>query len=590
MVLGTFAALTMLRSLGAFGLLSPAPLIATATLIGLAFALGGQRSAGAVHRRRLSAPQVLHILGVALAAVTVGALFIQAWLYRTTAWDALWYHAMITHGYVAQGSTEWLETGVEYASGYPNAVELLAAWPCTVIGTTTFDDVGQIPFGVAGAALVHAWARRAGARVGTASILAVVWMWMPPVLLQLTADLNDVAEAVSLAATLWYLVVARETRGRSWWVLMSAALAFAAKGSGIVMLAPLGIFLAWDQIRSAWRHRPGFELPVRTALIVGVGLYKPIENWLRTGNPFWPLQTRVLGLAFEGPVDPASFTWNGMHGLDCFFFTGEGDFVRMISSWYDLSPGYEPNITSGGFGPVHAFLGVPAIALSIAAMAWRRIGRANRKPLLAALGLFVLGLMGPNPWWPRHVLAASVASAVILAAMLGKAPRRLDVSASLVALALALLAGHRAVSLGLESYRDHGLTAVVAMLPEERAALPVGLLWPAEVIEERDRAFGPDDVLAYEQSVWLHAQFVPWNYRSRIAWLEPEGSGEAYLARLQAAGARWVVLRSPRYRRELVRLGGDERWVHGDEAIIVLPTEARPVTHEHESESAVGSF
>src|SRR5262249_39749289 len=140
-------------------------------------------------------------------------------------------------------------------SGYPNGVELLTAWPCAVVGTTTFDDVGQVPLGIAGVLLVVAWSQRAGASPGVAAVVAACWLAIPAVVLQLTSDLNDVAEAVALASTVYYLGAARRTAGRSWLVLVSAALAFAFKGSGLVLLAPLAPFLVWDQLRDAVRGR-----------------------------------------------------------------------------------------------------------------------------------------------------------------------------------------------------------------------------------------------------------------------------------------------------------------------------------------------
>ena len=392
-------------------------------------------------------------------------------------------------------------------------------------------------------------------------------------MVQLTSNLNDVAEAVSLGATFWYLFVARESRARSWWVLMSACLAFAAKGSGIVLLAPLGLFLTWNQIRASLRGRPWIELPVRTALLFGVGLQKPIENWHQTGNPFWPLQSRVLGHTFDGPVDPASFTWNGMHGLDCFFFTGEGDLTRMLGSWYDFAPGYEPNMTSGGFGPVHALMGVPALVAAALLLLTRRAGATRQWPMAAALGLFVLGLMGPNPWWPRHVLAASLGSIVLLGAILGRLPRWSDGALAFAGLALAGVALQSAATQGIESFRQHGVAEVIALPPPARAALPVGGMWPEEMISTRDAAFGPDDGLAYEAAVWLHAQFYPWNYGSRVVWIEPSGRPADYLRRLREQRIRWVVLRTPYWRSELTRLGLPVLFEHGDEVVLEVGSE-----------------
>ena len=573
-----FCAVAMLRLLGALGLLSPAPLVVFPVAIGLLLVLyAGPRAIAipVLALRYLHRPWRGAFLARG-AAVAIGgmlcALVVQAWLYRSTAWDALWYHSLMTHSYVVQGSTRWLHVGVDYASGYPNAVELLSAWPCAILQTTTLDDAGQLPFGAAGAALVVAWAQRCGAPTGRSVVLGGVWLAMPPVVLQLTSNLNDVAEAVALSSTIWYLFVARETTGRSWWVLFSASLAFACKGSGIVLLAPIAPLLAWDQIQAARRGRLWIELPVRTVLVLAVGLYKPIENWVVTGNPFWPLQTAILGHSFPGTVDPASFTWNGMHGLDCFFFSGEGDLLRMLASWYDFWPGYEPNMTSGGFGPVHALLGVPSVFLAAWLVGWdRQLPRERRVAIAAALGLFLLGLMGPNPWWPRHVLAASVASVVLMAAALRAiGPRGAVIALSLGAV-LSVVSLVTALSVGVDGYREHGLMPVVWMTPGERATLQSGPLWPSEMLRRRDATFAPEDAIAYESSVWLFTQLVPWNYGSRVIWVEPAGSPAAYLAELRAVGARWVVLRTPRWQVALQELGAAEIFRNGDEIMFELP-------------------
>jgi hypothetical protein len=323
-------------------------------------------------------------------------------------------------------------------------------------------------------------------------------------------------------------------------VLVSASLTLAIKGSALVQLPLLAPWLVVDQLRGARRDGwPVLGTLARLALLAWVGLYRAIDDYLHTGNPTWPMRLHIpsLDVDIPGPVDPHEVTWNGMHGLDSYFFSGDGDFTHMRESWFDASPFYEPNVASGGFGVVFARVILPLLVAGLLVI--RAVPRSGRRAFAMAYVLFALGLTGSTPWIPRFILAAAIAAAVALAAI-GAVGRELGAAiAALSVMATMYLLVHVATA-GLPLWREQGFVAVWELPRHDRAVVPVLGRWPAGLTYVRDIELGPDDALAYDSHTQHVGSLYPWDYGSRVVWIEPDGDFDTYVASLRSAHVRWV--------------------------------------------------
>jgi hypothetical protein len=524
-------------------------------------------SGGALYARPLTAVALSLAVGVAVACVrapgpelrdlrpwprssidlvpllAIGALLVflaaQIWLFRSWAWDSIWYHVGISALSVQEARADWFNSPIPYIAGYPNHGELLAAWPGILTRDNRLDDSGQLAFGVLGALLVKAWSLRAGATGSTSTWFACSFPFLTPVLLQLTSNANDVMCGVLLASSVFYLTApgARPSdRGMAW---VSLALYVGTKYTGLfhaVLLLPIIIIKVVWEVREAVRPtRRILAMTVVGGFLLVFGLYKHGHNFVQTGNPVFPMHVTLPGgWVLEGPDDPAEM---GYGGLDDPFLSGPRSLERMLEYWWVETPGrtgYEPNIHQGGFGPIWRWLAVPALLLqALLALRWPRRER------LAVLCLFLLAIMAPSAWWPRFIIGAAIAGLVAVAM---SAKGRLAVP---VVLTAALLTGEefRHAVDGFLPLRESTFRDALAMSPLERARQPLGCcLMPAEHARLRDEFLEGGGIFAYDDSVFFFADLFSPTYAGRVVYV-PQGDGE-YVSNLRSLGARMAAVAS----------------------------------------------
>ena len=486
------------------------------------------------------------LLWLAGAGVLLFAALL-VWIYKSWTWDPTWYHVPITGYAIQTGSLDWIETSVPWTQSHPKNVELLAAWNCIFPLDNRLDDSSQLPFAVLGAAVTAAWAHEAGARRAFAAGVGAAWVLLPPMFLQMWSTHVDVACGAFLSAAVFFLRERPSARDR-WMCLLALGLYAGSKMTGAFHLLMLGPWVAaragvelWRARGERWRRAGDVVLSVLA--LMAVGSFKYFQNLWKTGNPLWAFRVKVplLGTELPGRFDPADF-YGSRPGESPLFFGSPGALAQLLRSWYVEVPTFWPDVRTGGFGPVFAWLLVPCLGvLAVLAVLPR-----NWKRHLPILALALVSLMVQAAWWPRFVIGVASAGLVALGVVHGRVLKGLLRPAlSLAFLALTAVTFWRGASAQVHQadlfmYAKHFGEALRAS-PLKRSALQVvDWLWTTEQNLLKERELRAGDVVVYDQSVDFLAEFFTRDYRTRVEYVPSDGDVREYLARIDALKPRWV--------------------------------------------------
>jgi hypothetical protein len=569
--------LVAMQALGLMGLLRPVPLGLLAPAVfaapaAVALRRLGRERALALWRSDLRAPArlareawrerepaaltVLAAAGVLLFAVLL------VWIYKSWTWDPTWYHVPITAYAIQTGSLEWIPTSVPWTQSHPKNVELLAAWNCIFPLDNRLDDSSQLPFAVLGAAVTAAWARQVGASRAFAAGVGAAWVLLPPVFLQVWSTHVDVACGACFSAAFFFLLERPTARDR-WMCLLALGLYAGSKMTGLFHLLLLAPWLAVRGGVELWRApgerlRRAGDMALSVLGLMAVGSFKYFQNLWHTGNPLWAFKVKVplLGRELPGLFDPAAF-YDTQAGQSPLFFGAQGAFARLLRSWYMEVPTFWPDVRTGGFGPVWAFLLVPCLVLVALALV-RPSGWRRNLPVLALLGA---ALTVQAAWWPRFVLGAATAGLVALAVVHARLVRgALRPGLSLAFLALTGFTFYQGASAQVRQadlfMYARSFQAALRASPEERATLQVvDWLWPTEWARLKEQELQAGDVVAYDQSVYFLGELFTRDYRTRVEYV-PSEDVAAWQARIEALKPRWVgVARGSAAEQVLVQRG-----------------------------------
>jgi hypothetical protein len=492
--------------------------------------------------RELAGLLVLGGVGVLLGAAVL------VWILRSWSWDPTWYHVPITSHTISSGSIRWIDSSLQavpWMITHPRNVEWLAVWNCIFPLDARLDDSSQLLFGVLGAAVVIAWAREVGARASFAAGLGGAWLMLPPVYLQLWSTHVDVACGATFAAAVFFLRGTPTSRDR-WMCLLALGLYAGSKMTGLFHLGLLAPWLAVRALLELWRaHGERLRRAADVALSIGallaVGGFKYIENTLREGNPFYAFKVKLPLLGeLPGKYDPAGF-YGTRPGQSPLFFGADGSFTRLLQSWYYDPPTFWPDVRTGGFGPVFAFLLVPAVVF----VALEALRPSRWRLALPILALFAAAIVVQAPWWPRFIMGASIAALVALGYTQGLVrwkAARVVLSVALVALtAWTFATGVRQQQQFAHIFQwpqqlgeAWGRTG-----PERHTHQVVDWLWPERWAKAKEAEFAPGDVLLHDDSVYFLAEYFTHDYRNKVAFA-PSQDVKAFLDRVDALAPVWV--------------------------------------------------
>lgn len=488
------------------------------------------------------------LLAIAATLIVLCAILF-VWIYRSWTWDPVWYHTPITSYTIQYGSLQWIDTPVPWTQSHPRNVELLAVWNCIFPLDSTLDDSSQIPFGVLGALVIAAWARRLGARIPFAAGVGAAYLLLPPIYLQLWSTHVDVACGSCFGAGVFFLSTRPNARDR-WMALMALGLYVGTKMTGafhLVLLAPwiaawAGIEIWWAQGR---RLKVAGNVVLSVLALMALSSFKYFQNLFETGNPVyaWKARIPILDIELPGKFDPAQF-YSTTPGENPLFFGANGTLQRLLASWYREEPTFWPDVRTGGFGVVFAYLAIPALLLLVLDL-FRKKHWAQVLPLYA---LLFAALLVPAPWWPRFVVGAAIAGLVAIGHLQAHMESRgVRIGYSIVFVVLTAATFYKGAEAQFRQADLYGypqqFREALRRSPKERHTLQVvNYLLPEKWAVAKEREFQPGDVLAYDDSVNFLGDLFTHDYRSRVEYVPSQDLAQ-FQARIAELNPRWVGVR-----------------------------------------------
>lgn len=287
--------------LAQFGLLSPLALMTVLLLLSL-LALSttprGQPLRLSLSREALA--PIFAIVGVTGLAIAT-ARIVLIWQ-----WDSLGYHLPFAQFVLQSGSFSAVPNDVRYISTYPHNIEFAIIWLRAMLPDDRLVDLVQIPFGVGGAVVLAATARRLGASQTWSLLAALCWLCAPGVFLQLPTDYVDVATATALLAALYFSVLSAPTRRNLIFGGIALGLFLGCKPSSPLAAAAMTALVLARTFRA--KQWSGLALFCAGTLVFGAEMYAVML--LRHGYPVWPVELHL------GP-----FTLPGLQSVDTLLAT-----------------------------------------------------------------------------------------------------------------------------------------------------------------------------------------------------------------------------------------------------------------------------
>ncbi len=294
-----YAILTQ-ASLGALGLLRPAPLAAAAVL---GAGLGLHALIRARPWRELG--ELVRSLTVAewiLASALCIALLSRAWAglhLSSFSYDALGYHLHMPATWRALGRLELVPAvfGDPSSAYAPSNLELLFHALLALVGSDWLASTGQVPLAALAALAIHVAVRERGGTRAAGSGAALAFVLLPEVWQQATSALTDLGQAAFfLSAVAVLLRCERAGTSGSWGLLgLALGLMLGTKFVSLVYSLPL---LAWAVVVLLRRPPRGGRWPsaaLAGAAAILAGGFWYLRNLLVAGNPLFPLRVEIGG-------------------------------------------------------------------------------------------------------------------------------------------------------------------------------------------------------------------------------------------------------------------------------------------------------
>ena len=440
-VLAAITATSVLAA-GAFGLLTPAGVLAAEVVWALVAVALVVRRRERLPRPRLPRPAIRdhpwETAVVAVAALALAWQLVVGLVLPPFAFDALTYHLTIAASWIQAENVDPSALSLCCAY-YPANPELIFAWPMTLLGGDGLVDTVQFGFLALGALAVAGLARSAGLPRSGAAAAAGLFVATPVVLLQAPTNYADVLVAACALAGLHALTRFMLTGERPRLVVagLAAGLLLGTKGTGIVWAAALGLAALVLVVALARRGRVSPRaatggLAAFAVACLALGSYWYARNWIETGNPAYPFRVEAAGVeAFDGPFRVDDVLTQPDAGAD------EPWPAAIVRSWAsDLDfwnqGSYDYQQRSGGLGPLWPWLALPLLVPVTVALVRRR-----SPALVAVTTVGLVLLVQPYAWWSRFTIPLMAIGALAIVVAATWAPARWMGSA-VRALALAL--------------------------------------------------------------------------------------------------------------------------------------------------------
>ena len=426
-------------------------------------------------------PQLSLVALVLLAALGLACLAAR-WL-PVWQWDSLGYHLPFVHFTLAAKSVAGVPRELVYIGTYPHVVEMFFVALRACLPDDRLIDLGQVPFGLAGAVVTAALARSWKASREMALVAGAAWLLMPAVFLQLPTNYVDVATATFALAAVYFVLAPLTPRS----VLLTGVALGLFVGSKPSAPVPASLLFAVLLVRS-WRARlpAGLMLVLGSgALVVLLGGESYLQNLKDHANPVWPVTVDLGPLHFPGKSPISELLAAGanaprLHGPLPW---------RFLRSLVSLAAPPVFDMRIGGFGPL-LLLAIPFAVL------W--LVRERRPALVLAL---LSCLVSPDPAVARYILAFP---ALLFAAAAAGAPLPSRTGSRLaVFVAVAVLGAVELAYAAPGLIGDGPPLAAYASMSDGERAVAVGADGPPTTVAAARARVGPDEAFAFDENMDL---------------------------------------------------------------------------------------
>jgi hypothetical protein len=448
--------------------------------------------------RDLAPAPLLVVAAVALTLATVAALWLPVWQ-----WDSLGYHLPFVHFTLAAGGVDGIPHDLAYIGTYPHDVELFFVGLRACLPDDRLIDLGQVPFGLAGAIVTAALARRADATPTVALATGAAWLVVPAVFLQLPTNYVDVATAAFLLAAIYFVTAPPSARH----VLLGGlalGLLVGSKPSGPLPALVLFTLMAVRAVRAG--HGPA--VLGAAALIVTFGGESYLANVWFHHNPVWPVSVDLgpIHLPGKNPIDEVLAA-----GAAAPHLVGSLPW-RFVRSLVALTSAPVFDMRVGGFGPLFLF----ALPFAVATLLGQRSVTA-----WIALASTVLS---PDPAVARYVLAFPAFVLATASPWLIRMSARGRVAMGIgVGVLAALQLVYAAPGLAGEG---PSLWSYAGMTDDERA-VAVGADGPPLALDAARRRVGAGEAFAFDENMDLSDMAWDVSQSYRVVVLPRALAGEA---------------------------------------------------------------
>lgn len=454
----------------------------------------------------LTASTLVAVIAIALAVTA-------AWLLAPWAWESLAYHLPISNDALQTHALASVPTHIVYASAYPHLGAVYLTAFRLALGHDALAETVQLPFAAQAVVAIALAARREGVSSKRALALALLFVAVPAVTLELASCEVDVMFA---ALVMTSVVLASGP-------LDAPAIGLSALSLGLALgtdpSSPVVILVAFATlVQRGLRGGRAGEVLFAMGVVASVGGWTYLENLLLHGNPLWPVRVGVLGLEIDGLTTFDELASRGTSEP----FASASWAERLLESWTSpLEPRPSFDMRRGGLGPLFTLGLLPLAFAAAASAAHDARSRARLAPIgKALLPMGLATLLSPQAFWARYTLLLAGVGLAIAAVATDDLPRRwrrtLDVA--LVVLAL-----------GSVWHASSGFTvdgpslADIAALPEAEREAAYGIDLDERPWSDARARVGHGEAFAYDPSFNLPGRLFPAHQHGRVVYLEAPG-------------------------------------------------------------------
>jgi len=541
-LLANAAAIGLVELLALFSAISRSGLVAGAGLL-TAFAVLGV-GGPALARVRADADALLRLarrfgsdplLGAPLgiAAAVLGTAAVAAWALPPWTLEGLSIHLPVSDDAIQSHTLRQVPTHLAYVNAWPHLGAVYLTAFRLGLGDDQLGELAQVPFALLAVLSVGLAARREGVPTARALGLALLFLAVPVVQLELAATQVDLMFA-ALVLTGFVLAsgpLDAPTIGIS---ALALGLALGTDASApLAILAGLGLLA----FRGLHARRAG-EVLFACGVVLSVGGWSYIENLVLHGNPLWPTALWLGPLSLEGPLSLSDLATRGLGPPLSEMSWAE----RLLDSW--LTP-FEDRVhfdmRRGGLGPSFTLAFVPIAIATLIAGARDAAFRSRMASLASfALPLCLATLVTPYAYWARYTLAPPggwLGGGIVGTHSLSAGGRRV-LDARFVLLAM-IAAAHATPGF---TYDGPPLHEVVQM-PADAREVAFGIDGDERPWRDARALIEPGDAFAYDPSFGLAGRLFAPHQRGRVEHLPLRfPTPEELVESVERVGARMVVL------------------------------------------------